>query len=91
MTNKREDEYGGSIENRARFLKEILEACLKVWDGKRIMVRLAPLGHAYGTWDTDPEPLFTHVIDVMNELGIGWLWWKATRASPANPSRTLTY
>lgn len=73
MTNKREDEYGASIENRARFLKEILEACLKIWDGKRVMVRLAPLGHAYGTWDTDPEPLFTHVIDVMNDLGIGWL------------------
>ena len=73
MTNQRDDEYGGSIENRARFLKEILQACLKVWDGKRIMVRLAPLAHAYGTWDTDPEPLFNHVIDMMNELGIGWL------------------
>ncbi|MEQ9314244.1 MAG: alkene reductase [Henriciella sp.] len=73
MTNTRDDEYGGSIENRARFLKGILEACLKVWDGKRIMVRLAPLGHAYGTWDTDPEPLFAHVIDMMNDLGIGWL------------------
>lgn len=73
MTNQRDDEYGGSIENRARFLKEILQACLKVWDGKRIMIRLAPLGHAYGTWDTDPEPLFTHVVDMMNDLGIGWL------------------
>lgn len=73
MTNKRDDAYGGSIENRARFLKDILKACLTVWDGKRIMIRLAPLGHAYGTWDTDPEPLFTHVIDMMNGLGIGWL------------------
>lgn len=73
MTNQRDDAYGGSVENRARFLKEILEACLTVWDGKRVMVRIAPLGHAYGTWDTDPEPLFTHVIDMMNDLGIGWL------------------
>lgn len=73
MTNQREDDYGGSIENRSRFLKEILQACLTVLDGKRIMIRIAPLGHAYGTWDTDPEPLFTHVIDMMNDLGIGWL------------------
>ena len=73
MTNTRDDEYGGSIENRARFLNEILDAVLTVWDARRVMVRLAPLGHAYGTWDTNPEPLFMHVIDEMNARKIGWL------------------
>ena len=73
MTNFRDDEYGGSIENRARFLVEILEAVLKVFDGSRVMVRLAPLAHAYGTWDTNPEPLFMHVVQKMNEMGVKWL------------------
>ncbi len=73
MTNTRDDAYGGSIENRARFLVEILEEVLKVYDGSRVMIRIAPLGHAYGTWDTNPEPLFTHVVEQLNKLGVKWL------------------
>jgi N-ethylmaleimide reductase len=73
MTNKRTDAYGGSIENRARLLKEILSAILQVWPGDRVAVRIAPIGHAYNAWDSDPEPLFTHVVALFNELGVGWL------------------
>ncbi|MFC6197742.1 alkene reductase [Ponticaulis profundi] len=73
MTNKRDDDYGGSIENRCRFLKEVLGALLDVWEPERVMIRIAPLGHAYNTWDTNPEPLFTRVVDILNELKIGWL------------------
>jgi N-ethylmaleimide reductase len=73
MTNTRDDAYGGSIANRSRFLNEIMDAVLEVWTPERVMVRLAPLGHAYGTWDSDPEPLFSHVIDEMNARKIGWL------------------
>ncbi|MDQ0466332.1 N-ethylmaleimide reductase [Caulobacter ginsengisoli] len=73
MTNRRTDAYGGSVENRARLLVEVLEALVAVWGGARTAVRLAPIGHAYGAWDSDPEPLFTHVVERLNDLGVGWL------------------
>jgi N-ethylmaleimide reductase len=38
-----------------------------------VAVRLAPIGHAYDAWDSDPEPLFTHVVEALNRLKIGWL------------------
>ena len=73
MTNKRTDAYGGSIENRARLLVETLEAIIDVWGGARTAIRLAPIGHAYNAWDSDPEPLFTYVVEQLNRLGVGWL------------------
>lgn len=73
MTNRRTDAYGGSIENRARLLVEVLEALIEVWGPERTAVRLAPIGHAYQAWDSDPEPLFTHVVERLNALKVGWL------------------
>ncbi len=73
MTNKRTDAYGGSIENRARLLLEVMEAVVKVWGPERTAVRLSPIGHAYGAWDSNPEPLFTHVVEKLNDMKIGWL------------------
>ncbi|MEW5688396.1 MAG: alkene reductase [Pseudomonadota bacterium] len=73
MTNKRTDAYGGSIENRARLLVEVLEAITGVWGPERTAVRLAPIGHAYQAWDSDPEPLFTYVVEQLNALKVGWL------------------
>ena len=41
-SNKRTDRYGGSIENRTRFLVEVVEALMRVWDASRVGVRVAP-------------------------------------------------
>ncbi|UTP38254.1 alkene reductase [Phenylobacterium sp. LH3H17] len=73
MTNKRTDAYGGSIENRARLLVEVLQAIISVWGPERTAVRLAPVGHAYQAWDSDPEPLFTYVVERLNAAEVGWL------------------
>jgi N-ethylmaleimide reductase len=73
MTNKRIDAYGGSIENRARLMVEVLKAILEIWPPERVAVRLAPIGHAYNAWDSNPEPLFTYVVEQLNALRIGWL------------------
>ena len=73
MTNKRTDAYGGSVENRTRFFAEVLAALVDVWGGERVMVRIAPIGHAYDAWDSDPEPVFTRVVERMNEIGARWL------------------
>jgi N-ethylmaleimide reductase len=73
MSNRRTDAYGGSIENRARLLIEVMAAVAEVWGPERTAVRLSPIGHAYQTWDNDPEPLFTHIVEQLNDLRIGWL------------------
>jgi N-ethylmaleimide reductase len=73
MTNRRTDIYGGSVENRVRLFVAVLRELIAVWGGERVMVRLAPVGHAYQAWDSNPEPLFTHVVEQMNALGVGWL------------------
>jgi N-ethylmaleimide reductase len=73
MTNKRTDAYGGSIENRARLLVEVMAAIIGVWGPERTAIRLSPIGHAYNAWDSDPEPLFTYVVERLNDLKVGWL------------------
>jgi N-ethylmaleimide reductase len=56
MTNKRTDAYGGSIENRARLPGGDAGRRSSRVGAERTAVRLAPIGHAYQAWDSDPEP-----------------------------------
>jgi len=73
-TNKRTDEYGGPPENRRRLLLEAVSAVLEVWDRKRVSVRISPTNPAgYDIWDSNPEALFTCVVDGLEQLGIGFL------------------
>ena len=72
-TNKRTDAYGGSIENRARFLIEATEAAAKVIGADRVGVRLSPLSPFNDIADSDPEPLFTHAVERLSGLGIAYL------------------
>jgi N-ethylmaleimide reductase len=72
-TNKRTDEYGGSIENRARFLLEITQAAISVWGADRVGVRIAPSG-TYGSMsDSDPVATFGYLARELNRLGIAYL------------------
>lgn len=71
--NKREDEYGGSIENRMRLLVEVLDRVSEVFDASRIGVRLSPLGQANDISDSDPETLFSAVIDMLSSRGFAYL------------------
>src|ERR1700726_2220415 len=61
-TNLRTDRYGGSIENRTRFLMEVTKAVIEVWGADRVGVRLSPYGVANGSGGGDPRPLYTHVV-----------------------------
>jgi N-ethylmaleimide reductase len=72
-TNKRTDEYGGSIENRARFLLEVTQAAISVWGADRVGVRIAPSG-TYGSMsDSDPAATFGYVATHLDRLGIAYL------------------
>ncbi len=65
-TNKRTDDYGGPIENRARFLLEVTDTAISVWGHDRVGVHLAPRGDAHDMGDSNPLATFGHVA---RELG----------------------
>jgi N-ethylmaleimide reductase len=72
-TNKRIDQYGGSIENRTRFLAEVVQTLADVWGADRVGVRLAPSGTFNGMGDSDPRALFRHVAERLNDFGLAYL------------------
>ena len=82
-TNLRTDQYGGSIENRARLLMEITQAAIEVWGANRVGVRLSPYGVANGSGEADPMPLYTHVIKALDSLGLAYLHFIEPRSSGA--------
>jgi N-ethylmaleimide reductase len=82
-TNLRTDRYGGSIENRARFLIEIAQAVIEVWGANRVGVRLSPYGVANDSGEADPMPLYTHVIKSLDPLGLAYLHFVEPRSSGA--------
>ena len=82
-SNLRTDRYGGGIENRARFLLEIARAVIGVWGADRVGVRLSPYGIANGSGETEPMPLYTHVVEALNPLGLAYLHFIEPRSSGA--------
>jgi len=72
-TNKRSDHYGGSVENRARLLFEVLDALLTVWPADRVGIRLAPVTHSYGVDDSNPMKTFSYVVNQLNPYGLAYL------------------
>jgi len=82
-SNQRTDQYGGSIENRARLLLEITQAAIDVWGPGRVGVRLSPYGIANGSGEPDPMPLYTHVVQALNPMGLAYLHFIEPRSSGA--------
>jgi N-ethylmaleimide reductase len=72
-SNKRTDEYGGPIENRSRFLFEVVEAMVSAWEGNRVAVRITPSGTFNAMSDSDPEVLSAHVARGLNRFGLAYL------------------
>ena len=72
-TNHREDQYGGSVENRFRLLREVLEAVTKVWPADRVAVRLSPNGAFNDMGSPDYREQFTYAAKELNEFGLAYL------------------
>ncbi len=72
-TNKRSDQYGGSVANRYRFLKEIVESILTVWDAGRVGIRLSPNGVFNDMGSPDYRETFTYVVQQLNNYGLAYL------------------
>jgi N-ethylmaleimide reductase len=82
-SNLRSDQYGGSIENRARLLMEITLAAIDVWGANRVGVRLSPYGVANGSGEAEPMALYSHVIKALDPLGLAYLHFIEPRSSGA--------
>ncbi len=72
-TNRRTDRYGGSLENRARFSLELVEALISVWGPGRVGVRISPSGQWGGIYDSDPEATFGYFAGALNRYPLAYL------------------
>jgi N-ethylmaleimide reductase len=72
-SNKRTDEYGGSVDNRARFLLEVVEAVSSIRGANRVGVRLSPSGEWNDMFDSNPEATFGRVAELLNQYGLAYL------------------
>ena len=72
-SNQRNDLYGGSLENRARLLLEVVDDVCRIWGADRVGVRLSPLQPFNDVYDSDPEATFTYVVDQLDTLGLAYL------------------
>jgi N-ethylmaleimide reductase len=71
--NRRNDDYGGAVENRARLLMEVIDAVIPLWGADRVGVRLSPLGVFNDIGDEDPETTFGYIADRLNGYQLAYL------------------
>lgn len=71
-TNQRSDQYGGSVQNRARLTLEVTEAVVGVWGADRVGIRFSPAGVFNDMRDSDPLVTFGHVLRELNRFGLAY-------------------
>ncbi|MDE2376245.1 alkene reductase [Bradyrhizobium sp.] len=71
--NKRTDAYGGSIENRARLMLEVAKAVAAEAGADRTGIRISPVTPANDISDSNPQPLFDHIVDQLNALKLVYI------------------
>jgi 2,4-dienoyl-CoA reductase-like NADH-dependent reductase (Old Yellow Enzyme family) len=84
-SNNRRDEYGGSIQNRARLLLEIVDECIGICGPGRVGVHLSPYGTAHAMADSDPAALFGYVAQALGQRRIAFIF---VREAPQAASLT---
>ncbi|WP_426113600.1 alkene reductase [Massilia sp. PWRC2] len=72
-TNTRTDQYGGSIENRARLMLEITDACIDVWGAGKVGMHLAPRRDAHDMGDSNPAATFSYVARQLKARNIAFI------------------
>jgi N-ethylmaleimide reductase len=71
--NQRTDDYGGSVENRVRLVDEVVRAVADAIGAQRVGIRISPFSTFNDLSDSNPEPLYLHLVDRLNEAGIAYL------------------
>ena len=72
-SNHRDDAYGGSIENRTRLLREVVQATVEAIGAERVGVRIAPVTPANDMHDSNPQALFERAVERLDALGIAYV------------------
>ncbi|MCX4188260.1 alkene reductase [Methylophaga sp. OBS4] len=72
-TNHRDDQYGGSIENRARLLLQVVAEVCKIWGADRVGVRLSPLQPFNDIKDSNPQATFSYTVNALNQFDLAYL------------------
>jgi NADPH2 dehydrogenase len=73
VSNTRTDEYGGSIENRSRFVVEVMQAVSDAIGPEKVGIRLSPYSTFQGMRMEDPVPQFTDIVTKAKQIGLGYL------------------
>ncbi|GAA0536014.1 2,4-dienoyl-CoA reductase-like NADH-dependent reductase (Old Yellow Enzyme family) [Rhizomicrobium palustre] len=85
-TNKRSDKYGGSIENRARLMLEVVDAAAEVWGADRVGLHLAPRADSHSMGDSNLLATFSYVAKEAGKRGLAFLCareaWKEDSIGP---------
>lgn len=80
--NHRTDDYGGSVENRARLHLEVTDAVVSVWGAARVGMHLAPRGTSHSMGDSDPAATFGYLARELGRRKIAFLFVRETLAEP---------
>jgi 2,4-dienoyl-CoA reductase-like NADH-dependent reductase (Old Yellow Enzyme family) len=72
-TNQRTDSYGGPVENRARLMLEVTDACIAVWGANRVGMHLAPRADSHDMGDSNPAETFGYVARELKRRGIAFI------------------
>jgi 2,4-dienoyl-CoA reductase-like NADH-dependent reductase (Old Yellow Enzyme family) len=81
-TNNRSDGYGGPVQNRARLMLEVADACIDVWGADRVGMHLAPRMDSHDMGDSDRLGTFTHVARELGKRGLGWIHAREAQIGP---------
>ncbi len=87
-SNHRTDEYGGSVENRARLMLEVTDAVISVWGADRVGMHLAPRGDAHDMGDSNPAETFGHVARELGQRRIAFICARESSGRKSSRSRT---
>ncbi|MFB9324702.1 alkene reductase [Paenibacillus aurantiacus] len=72
-SNRRTDEYGGSVQNRMRLLNEVLDAVCTVWPAQRVGVRLTPENRFNSMSDSNPQMHFSYFVEQLSPRGLAYV------------------
>jgi len=81
-TNRRTDDYGGPIENRARLHLEVTDAAISVWGADRVGMHLAPRGDAHGMGDSNPGATFGYLATELGRRKIAFIFARESLEAP---------
>jgi N-ethylmaleimide reductase len=72
-SNQRSDEYGGNVENRLRFLNQVLDAVCEVWHSNQVGIRLSPENSFNSMTDSEPQAHFEYFVTQLQPRGLAYL------------------